>query len=66
MIKRVFASLALIGFVLLVLNLLVFQVQTAFWATVYVFIVIVFLVSSRSKEKEIEDDTKGQDVDTQE
>jgi hypothetical protein len=54
------AWLALIGFVLLIVNLLIFKVQATLSAAVYVFIVIVFIITNPSKNKQI-NENRGND-----
>ena len=59
MARRILAWLALVGFVLLLLNLLVFQVQSAYWASIYVLIVLVFFLSSKRSGKSTHQDEKA-------
>lgn len=66
MARRILAWVSLIGFFLLVLNLLMFHIQPTLSAAIYILIVVVFMITSTGKGKESKLDSvsmyNGKDV----
>jgi hypothetical protein len=61
--RRIIAWILLIGFVLLLLNLLVFKVYLELFSILYIIIFVAFIFL-QGRQVSLDDSTSGQDTDT--